>query len=309
MRTMDLLFRLRTHEDLWRIGVLRTLRLSVFEEIFYRLLLKIVYTSWRAERKTRKLKMNNKLIGLGLFVGGALIGSLITYLLIKDKYEKIAQQEIDEMGAIYYRKKREDVAKKYADLAGRYKADADSYQTKRPKGPDKRDYQDTDFHTCEEDDAEVEAEEILSHIYPGELAGEENMDNDPHAFENEQASKVYQQRDKGRAPYMIEESSFSEDNTCYDKLTVFYYRKDTTLADEGEEMFDDVRGTIGDEAMDVFEDEHCADVETVYVRNEKLGIDYEVIVLDKSYSEDILGDLDPSYAKFKERERRENGES
>lgn len=232
--------------------------------------------------------MNNKLIGLGLFVGGALIGALVTTLLIKGKYEKIAQKEIDDMGTLYYKKKRDDKKREYQNITDRYST-LSAHFKREYKGPDVRDYKDTDFHTCEEDDAQVDAAE---REYPGEIAGEENLDNDPNFYNDEQVSKAYQQRDKNRAPYMIEESNFSEENTCYDKLTVFYYKQDETLSDESEEMIQDVRGTIGEEALSTLEEnEYEGDVATVYVRNEKLGIDYEVIALDKSYSWDILGEV------------------
>ena len=39
--------------------------------------------------------MNNKLISIGAFIVGAAIGSVITWKIIKTKYEQFAQEQID----------------------------------------------------------------------------------------------------------------------------------------------------------------------------------------------------------------------
>ena len=47
--------------------------------------------------------MNNKVFGTILFTAGAIIGSLVTWKVVKTKYEDIAQEEIDSVKEEYTR--------------------------------------------------------------------------------------------------------------------------------------------------------------------------------------------------------------
>ena len=89
-------------------------------------------------------------------------------------------------------------------------------------------------------------------------------------------------------PYVISDEQFSEENAHFDKISLTYYEDDCTLADEGDEIITDVDDTVGRENLDKF-GELSGDPEVVYVRNEKLDIDYEVIRLSKSYSDTVMG--------------------
>lgn len=88
--------------------------------------------------------------------------------------------------------------------------------------------------------------------------------------------------------YIISSEQFYEECQEHDKLTITYYAYDTTLADEDEAIMHDVTGTVGDEALFNF-GYRSDDDNVVYVRNEKLGIDYEVVRTMASYSEEVLG--------------------
>jgi len=87
-------------------------------------------------------------------------------------------------------------------------------------------------------------------------------------------------------PYAISLEEFSEEMDHFEKSTIYYYDEDDTLADEQEEMIQDVLAIIGPAVLDHLQQE-LSDV--VYVRNEKMQIDYEIIVLDKSYAETVSG--------------------
>lgn len=86
------------------------------------------------------------------------------------------------------------------------------------------------------------------------------------------------------APYIINDQEFMEEFDHHDKVSLYYYRVDDVLCDEHEEIIVDVEGTIGYDAQEQL------DIETtVWVRNEPLAIDYEVISLNKSYAELVHG--------------------
>jgi hypothetical protein len=87
-------------------------------------------------------------------------------------------------------------------------------------------------------------------------------------------------------PHVITLEEFAEEMDNYDKLTIYYYEDDDTLADEDEQIIEDIANIIGDEALSRFGD-GSDDPEVVYVRNDKLEIDYEVIRLSKSYAETV----------------------
>ena len=84
-------------------------------------------------------------------------------------------------------------------------------------------------------------------------------------------------------PYLINDMQFSDENQHYDKVSLYYYKLDDILCEE-EEILDDIEETIGYEAMTALDNQT-----TVWVRNERLEIDYEVISINKSYAEAVEG--------------------
>jgi hypothetical protein len=48
--------------------------------------------------------LNNSVINVLVFIGGATVGGVTAWLLTKDKYKKEAQEEIDEVRAVYEKK-------------------------------------------------------------------------------------------------------------------------------------------------------------------------------------------------------------
>jgi hypothetical protein len=89
-------------------------------------------------------------------------------------------------------------------------------------------------------------------------------------------------------PYVITFEEFCEGYDNHDKITINYYKADDTLADENEEIIDDVESLIGEESLSRFGD-GSEDPNVVYVRNERMAIDYEIIKLESSYSEVVSG--------------------
>jgi hypothetical protein len=93
-----------------------------------------------------------------------------------------------------------------------------------------------------------------------------------------------------KVPYVISLEQFNEEMDYHDKLTLTYYQADDTLVDEDEEIISDVEKLIGSYALSNFGVD-SEDPEVVYVRNEKLAVDYEVVrIPNGSYSETVLGE-------------------
>lgn len=82
----------------------------------------------------------------------------------------------------------------------------------------------------------------------------------------------------GLKPYVISPDEFDElDN--YQTMTLFYYA-DGILADEEQEVIEDIDGCIGVEALKHF-GEYADDA--VYVRNDRQRIDYEVLLDERKF--------------------------
>jgi hypothetical protein len=126
-------------------------------------------------------------------------------------------------------------------------------------------------------------------VDPAELERPEEDDAEEEEREFQKISQDYYNHNRDNVkPYVITTEEFAEDMNHFDKLTIYYYEDDQTLADENEEMIEDVASVVGDEALNEF-GRGSDDPEIVYVRNEKMEIDYEVIRLSKSYKETVGG--------------------
>lgn len=170
--------------------------------------------------------MNSKLaFVLGLVAGGA-VGTVVSWRLLKTKYKKIADEEIESM--------KEVLAKRMAEQPEEEKCDGQEEEAKTPK---------------------VVPEEYLA-ITKKYTNGEElTVGSD-------------------QRPYRIDPEEFGERDN-YDTLTLIYYA-DGVLADFGGEVVEDVGGTVGPDALTRF-GENENDPDTVYVRNDVLKYDYEIL--------------------------------
>jgi hypothetical protein len=89
-------------------------------------------------------------------------------------------------------------------------------------------------------------------------------------------------------PYIISLEEFMEERTDLEKLTLTYYEGDDVLCDDRDVAILDYEKSIGDDALSKFG--HLSkDPNVVYVRNEKIEADYEIVKDHRSFSEAVLG--------------------
>lgn len=185
--------------------------------------------------------MLNKVL---LFVAGAAIGSVATWIFVKTKYEQIAEEEIESIRE-YYNGKLQNLAEEASK--------------EREK----------EFEEEKETQAAVmtrEAYEQYANAYKSE---EEN--------ENEE-----EENDMENKPYVISPEEFGEEG--YDQVSLTYYA-DGVLTDEAGDPIEDedIERIIGKESL-----EHFGEYEddSVFVRNDQLGVDYEILKdLDNYYND------------------------
>lgn len=180
--------------------------------------------------------MDNKIIFILIFGIGATVGSIATWQYAKKKYERIAQEEIDSVKAVFSKRK----SKSYAD------------------------------ETSKEEEKWPAANNALK------ICREEGYTN---------YSSLYTQNDeRGRPPmdkpYIISPDEFGELDD-YEKISLTYYA-DRILTDENDEVIDNVDEIVGTDSLTHFGE---YEDDSVFVRNNKLRCDYEILLDQRAHSE------------------------
>jgi hypothetical protein len=89
-------------------------------------------------------------------------------------------------------------------------------------------------------------------------------------------------------PYIIHQDEYAQKEEGYEQTTFTYYAVDAVLTDEDESPVDDPEGSVGLDNLGNFG--HGADdYHVLYVRNDRLEIDYEICLVAASYRETVQG--------------------
>lgn len=208
------------------------------------------------------MKTNTKII-LSFF-GGAAVGSLICFALLKEKYEDIANEEIDSMNDYY-----EGELKNVREIIDEMKNDEEE---------EKKTYVD---YVKKYSPDEIVKDKYYDTPYP------DNIDEDYHEDEEPKEDPIENDLYYD-TPFVISREDFDDTYEYFDKISLTYYEQDDVLADSQEEVIPDIDTVIGYEALSRFGD-MSDDDNIVYVRNGRLASDYEVILAKESYVESVLG--------------------
>lgn len=188
--------------------------------------------------------MKNKLVYIAMFVAGAACGAGVTWQYFKKKYEQIAKEEIASVKATLLNKKKDT--------------------------PD----------VSEPDENLAELKSDVKHLYSTEE--KENYQNIAMTYTNYNDPGNDVKLDAARSvdhPYVIRPEEFDE--IGYETVTLYYYADDF-LADERDELVDDIENTVGlDFATHFgeFEDD------SVFIRNDAKEVDYEILMSQQNYAD------------------------
>lgn len=193
-----------------------------------------------------------------IFVSGAALGSLVTWQIIKTKYERIAQEEIDSVKEVYSKRRAEseDVEKENSNVA-REKAE------EARKKPSVIEY----------------AAKLKEHGY----TNYSNLDALNEEVESEKENEEEEETSVDR-PYVISPDEFDSKDD-YDTVSLTYY-SDKIVADRDDEIVEDVEEIIGFESLNHFGE---FEDDSVFVRNDRLKIDYEILLDQRTYAEVMKG--------------------
>ena len=242
------------------------------------------------------MMINKEVIfGLGGLLVGAVVGSLVTYKVIFDKMEEATQIEIQSVKAHYSalaKKRKTGPYAKLEDLAREYReAQINSYRDAlRGLGYANEAEADADPNF---DKAAWLNEQFGESVNPEWVVENPDKVNPKPETKWKSIKEELEEVDDMQSrtfeePFVISYDEFSDENTEFDKITLRYYEGDDTLVDDREEPIDNVRQTIGPDALNRF-GYKSHDKNIVYVRNERISSDFEIIRDRSDYNETVAG--------------------
>jgi len=99
-------------------------------------------------------------------------------------------------------------------------------------------------------------------------------------------AQVVSMRDEDE-PHIISQEEFMEGGPGYHQPTLSYYVGDDILADERDQPITDVTDLLGEDNLKF--GYGSGDANIVYIRNNKLSLDIEIIKSEGKYSEEVAG--------------------
>lgn len=189
-------------------------------------------------------------MNFAMFLAGATVGAAAAWVYLKKRYEQIAQEEIDSVKAVYSAKK-EPVSHDEIQEENQHKADIAKLKPDLVK-------------------------------YAAKLQEEGYVNYTEHSKKNIEEIK---EESMIGAPYVISPDEFGTFDD-YTTISLVYYDGDEVLADEEDEVVEDLADTVGEDFA-----EHFGEYEddSVFVRNDRLRCDYEILRDNRSYS-DVVDD-------------------
>lgn len=202
--------------------------------------------------------MSSTLSKIFIFATGAAVGSVVTWKVLKTKYEQIAQEEIDSVKEVF--SKRIDDAK---DIFKKTE-----YVESTPTEDIVSDRDELYMVTQEKPDIREYAAKLQEQGYF-------NYSDKSSSTKKEEASKV-------DAPKVITPEEFGEIEE-YDTVSLTYYA-DKILTDDQNNPIEDVEDVVGNDSLTHFGE---YEDDSVFVRNDKYQTDYEILLDTRNYRDVI----------------------
>ena len=209
--------------------------------------------------------------GISILIGavvGAVVGIAATSKYFEKKYSDIANEEIESVKSKFY-----DAATRKKNIT--YKKNESKTNTDSESTNESTESVKVVHGQPNKDETVVEYRERIKEY--------KNEDDKVNVY------GIPTKYDEG-LPFIIDEDEYGSDS--YDTDTLSYYIADDTLADSQNDI-----ANINDLIGDCLEDESAYDEDVIYVRNPKLGMDFEVELIQNSYQEVVMGVYDNDSSK------------
>lgn len=199
--------------------------------------------------------------GVLIFIGGATIGSVVTYLATKSANEKYINSEIAAMREYYDEKHRELEAIKENKNAANNIISENKYTGYSSIG---------DLTATNPSTVKVDA------VFDNESDDDEESDDEDEDDPDKEFFAYYDipVEERNPNPYVITPTSFGMECPYYDKVTLVFHEEDGIITEEDGTMVTDVDKLVGWASLDRFGE---YEPNVVYVRNEKICTDYEIV--------------------------------
>lgn len=203
--------------------------------------------------------MNSVIKSTFIFTIGAAIGSVVTWKLIKTKYEQIASDEIASV--------KEHYSKKYSSNTDETE---ENNSVKKIETTNNESIRIPETPKAEEPDIMSYAKQLKDQGY-----------TDYSAKSSSDISKV-----KSEEFYVITPEEFGE-HEDYDTISLYHYT-DGVLADRDDDRITNFAELVGADYAD-----HIGEYEddAAHIRNDRLKCDFEILRSAKSYKEDVVANL------------------
>ena len=252
--------------------------------------------------------MNDAVKGALLFTAGGVVGFVVTKLVLTKRYEDRLEEDIASIREAYaYRAKNEpeepeepeevpveaetpdvetmaknhtvspippearEAIDRYTELAGQYDQIRKAKTVKTMNDPYTQ-----SLEIVTDDGNKVIIPEI------------ELVDMDPVELDQ----LIYGKTRQGThdSPYMITREEMEEEELAYLKTTMTFYEGDSALVDDDDTVIENPEFMVGKVTLDVLKVATTeAEPNTLFVRNDRLQTDFEILITHESYSKDVLG--------------------
>ena len=210
-------------------------------------------------------------------IGGGLAGYFYADKKLRAEYDERLQEEIAETKKFYrvVRKEGED-ATPADSVASRISPDV--AEAMRSYASQAEDETNVEEEYEEPKDDEGEPVEVVENVFSG-------PEGDAFGMELEARDTKF--------PYIISKDEFMSNEPEHDQITMTYFKGDDVLSDDGDEHIPHPENVIGEETLTKF-GVGSGDPHVVYVRNEYLSQDYEILRSGGKYTVEVLGFIEHS---------------
>ena len=200
-----------------------------------------------------------------IFLGGVAAGSVVTLLAVQEYVDRRIEEEVDS------------VRETYARISVERAAEDDKKETARQNYAKKAEL--AKMITSSNQIIKDQKYNVFDNPYEGDTGTGDDEEEDIYA---DMVDMSGPSEGLAESPYVISQESFISDEPYFDKTTLNYYDDDILEEEITESIIEDIDAVVGRESLTKF-GEYEDDV--VFVRNERLRTDYEIIHQHRKFAE------------------------
>lgn len=211
---------------------------------------------------------------------GFIVGYFVAKNLLEKKFTEIATKEIDEAREYFQHRVDHEVSERIDDETERLVPGEAVEALRIYSGGNKPDLSELVFERAKpygdnviEDT--IEDEEIMQTLF-----------DKIHQTTDEEREAENRNRTE-EAPYILDKDEFLGNESDYTQATLTYFEGDGVLTDERDDLIEDIGATVG--SYNLRFGHRSDDPNVVYVRNDVLGIEFEILRSSESFAEVVAG--------------------